>query len=930
MFSALDQLTGKLITKTMRQPYLLFASCFTLFFCVCSAPFALGQTLDKTRIQFRYQEKPMDLVLLDLEIKYRIKFEYEPSEIKDVLVTAFSPKLPLPDALKILFKGTDIQFEFAEPRIVKLSLGAPEEQETIQAYSEQEPEQFNFTISGVIRDTDSGETLPFANVIVSGTVNGATTNVDGLFSIFNVPSDTVLLEIDYIGYRKQYFRLQPTMDMTDLEIRLSQGNQILTEIVVSASQKEQMISASKGISNIAVAPAQLASIPSLGEKDIFRSLQLLPGVSGSNESSSGLYVRGGTPDQNLVLFDGFTVYHVDHLFGFFSAFNSNAIKDVQLYKGGFESRYGGRLSSVVDITGKDGNTESINAGGGLSLMSVNGFAELPFAKGKGSFILTGRRSFQSNFYSNILERSDGDDNTGTEESDDEGTGGRLRQFANAEPNSWFYDLNAKATYRTEKDVFSLSFYNGKDNLDNSRNNNLNDLPLSQFGFDDLDFNFELDIIDKSDWGNTGSSLKWSRKWNNKWYSNALLSYSNYFSFRDRRNTTIIQQDTTTTERSGGTLEDNNLKDYAFKWDWEWKANNQHKIGFGVFGNAFDIAYDFTQNDTTTILSRDDQGLLGGAYAQIQSTLFDRLIVLPGIRASYFDQTQSVYWEPRIQVQYLASDRIKIKAAAGRYYQFANRVLREDINQGSRDFWILADGESVPVGKADHLIGGVAYETKNYLFDVEVYHKDLENLTEYSTRFALNGIGQTASLDFEENFFNGNGYAQGIEFLAQKKSGALTGWLSYTLGQVDYNFEVYGPDDFPAAHDVTHETKLVGMYKLGKWSFGGTFVYATGRPYTAPVGAYTVDLLDGESVSHFALSDKNVFRLPDYHRLDLSINYDFDYFLNGKATAGLSFFNVYGRQNVWYKEYDVVENVLLETDVNYLGFTPSLYFTWRMK
>ncbi|MEO1712804.1 MAG: TonB-dependent receptor [Bacteroidota bacterium] len=721
-------------------------------------------------------------------------------------------------------------------------------------------------------------------------------------------------------------RLTPETNLEDLPVPMLPSNQVLQAVTVRASKKEQLIKASSGVSKIAIAPAQLAAIPSLGEKDIFRSLQLLPGVSGSNESSSGLFVRGGTPDQNLVLFDGFTVYHVDHLFGFFSAFNSNSIKDVQLYKGGFDAKFGGRLSSVVDITGKDGNSEEFNVGGSLSLLSANAYAEMPFAKGKGTVLVAARRSFQSSFYNDLLNFSDGQGETGTEEADEteemetSALGPGFGRF-NTEPNSWFYDLNVKGTYRLGENVFSLSFYNGQDELDNSRFTDDNSFRGGPFG-GELDFNFVRDVIDESNWGNTGSSLKWSRKWGDRLYSNALLSYSNYFSDRERGTYTRIERDTTTTEFSTGSSEANDLKDFSFKWDWEWQPSSNHKIGFGTFGSYLDIEYDYAENDTTTILSRSDQGTVSGAYLQSQSTFFDRLILTPGIRLSYFDETQEIYWEPRLQMQWLATDRIKFKAATGKYVQFANRVIREDVTQGTRDFWILADGDQVPVSSSIHYIGGISYETPNYLFDVEAYHKTLDDLTEYSTRFVLNGFGPMSSLEFEENFFNGSGVARGVELLAQKKSGALTGWISYTLGRVEHQFDVYGEDPFPASHDVTNEAKLVATYRYQKWTFGGTFVYATGRPYTAPVGAYTIDLLDGRTADHFALSGRNDFRLPDYHRLDLSVTYDIDHIFGGKGQAGISFFNVYNRSNVWYKEYDVIEGDLLETNVNLLDFTPS--------
>ncbi len=906
---------------------------FLLFnFCLLAVPHSLAaQDAFDRKIRGSYQEESLDLVFLNLELNHRLDFHFDPGEVAGLRISKVIPRLPLDQFLTVLLEGTSLSFRLQAPNSVFIELGEPVEAASTAA-STFTPTQFDFTITGLVEDALSGERLPFANLMVYQSTLGATTNVDGWFTVFDVPSDTALIEVSYIGYQTQYFRLEPGMDMGQLEFALIPGT-LLQEVTVEAAAQEQMMQASVGISQIAIAPAQIKAIPSLGERDIFRSLQLLPGVSGSNESSSGLYVRGGTPDQNLVLFDGFTVYHVDHLFGFFSAFNSNAVKDVQLYKGGFGAEHGGRLSSVVDITGKDGNTERFNIGGGLSLLSANVFAEVPFAEGQGTILLAGRRSFQSEFYNDLLEFSDGDSDTGTNEGETEEapTFGRFGNTA-VEPTSWFYDLNAKVTYRLGEDILSLSFYNGQDRLDNGRNNNQNNFGR---GFGGIgggatpEFNFNLNIVDESNWGNTGASVKWSRRWNDQLYSKVLLSSSNYFSYRDRGVNTVIQRDTTATEINNGTTEDNDLNDLSFKWDWEWQPSPLQKLSFGLMATSFDIKYDFLQNDTVTVLARDDQGSLGSAYLQGQSTLFDRLILRPGVRASYFDETGQLYAEPRLQLQYLATDEIKIKAATGRYYQVANRIIREDISQGSRDFWVLSDGENVPVSRSDHFILGIGYETSDYLFDVEAYHKNLEDITEYSTRFVLNGFGRQASLDFEENFFTGSGTARGVELLAQKKSGALNGWISYTLGRVEHQFDVFGESSFPASHDVTNELKIVGMYRVNNWSFGGTFVYATGRPYTAPIGAYEVELLDGNTTSHFAVSDKNTLRLPDYHRLDLSINYDFDYLFGGKASTGLSFFNVYGRQNVWYKEYEVVDGVILETDVNLLGFTPSLYFNWSL-
>ena len=292
-----------------------------------------------------------------------------------------------------------------------LSMTVPEdvEDKTIKIAAEEifinskydgEPTRTDITISGIIKDKDTGETLSYAAVVVDGTSNGATSNVDGYFTLFNVPSDTSRIIISYIGYHMGIYFLTPETDLSSIEIELQSRSSTLEEVVVSAGREELMQTTDK-VGVVKMSPKLISELPMIGEKDIFRSFQLLPGVSGSNESSSGLFVLGGTPDQNLVLYDGFTVYHVDHLFGMFSAFNSNAVKDVQLHKGGFESQFGGRISSVMEIVGKDGNEKHFNIGGDIGLLSANVFTEIPIAK-KLTLLMAGRRSWKSFIYNDIF------------------------------------------------------------------------------------------------------------------------------------------------------------------------------------------------------------------------------------------------------------------------------------------------------------------------------------------------------------------------------------------------------------------------------------------------------------------------------------------------------------------------------------------------
>lgn len=782
-------------------------------------------------------------------------------------------------------------------------------------------DEVNFTLSGIVKDAKTGEVLPYATIVVKGTTNGTTTNTDGFFSLNQVPTDTSTLTVTYMGYQSTDISLSPQMPKINMVLEIQPNSVSLGEVVVQAEREDVMKINPKEVSTIKMTPKQLNKLPNLGEKDIMRSFQLMPGISASNESSSGLYVRGGTPDQNLILYDGFTIYHVDHLYGFFSAFNSNAIKDVQLYKGGFESRFGGRLSSVTEITGKNGNQNNFNIGGEVSLLSMNAFAEVPIGD-KFTSIVAFRRSYKGFIYNKIFDQYN-DDNSQSGPSVGGGPGGFSSQ--ETQINSYFYDLNGKFTYRpNEKDIISLSVFNGTDNLDNS-------FELSTPSrLADRGINLDMKITDLTNYGNFGSSLKWSRKWNPKLYGNTIVSYSNYYSERElSRSGSSTNISGETTNRSSGILESNDLKDFSFKSDYQWDISKSIQIEGGGFASYFDISYNYTQNDTVSILDKQDYGLLAGGYLQTKIKMFNNKVqLLPGIRTSYFNETNKLYYEPRASLIINLTDKLNFNAAYGKYYQFANRVVREDITSGSRDFWILSDDEDVPVSSSTHYIAGLSYETKDYLFSAEGYYKQLDGLSEYSLRFDASFQG----VNYLENFYTGQGYARGLELLAQKKYGKLTGWVSYTIGEARNQFDIYGENYFPAIQDVTHEVKWVGMYKHKRWNFSATWIYATGRPYTAPAGAYTITLLDGSTQEYFTTSSKNGLRLPDYHRLDLSVNYKLysPSSENEIGYLGLSLFNAYNRTNTWYNQYEIVEGEVIETQINYLGLTPNITLSLKLR
>ncbi|MTI30875.1 TonB-dependent receptor [Xanthovirga aplysinae] len=880
--------------------------------------YLVAQNNDFEVVNKSYFGKDLLSILKDLSVSHELALDYRREEIPiNILQRKNFKGQSLKEVLQDLLEPYDLVFHLEDK---KLTIRTKEE--GIQLEREPpKPKRTNFTLEGVVKDKETGETLPNAVVMINSTQKAAISNLDGFFTLLNVPTDTSLLSFRYLGYKSQELRLNPTMvEKPPLIVEMEVHTNELEEVVISA-REEQMMKVGKQVSVVSVSPAQLSALPSLGEKDIFRSLQLLPGISGSNETSSGLYVRGGTPDQNLILFDGFTVYHVDHFYGFFSAFNADAIKDVQVYKGGFESKYGGRLSSVVDLTGKQGNTNKTGFSAGLSMMSANASFELPFAGGKGSVLLAGRRSYtdiiQSGLYKNVFALFQQEDETNGGFMGRGGRGGR-GQFAQVEtePVFFFYDLNAKVTYKPSlKDILSFSFYNGQDHLDNS--NEFND----EFG-GGQNGNLSGTILNKTTdltaWGNWGSSLKWGRQWNSRYYSNTVVSWSNYFSQRDLFSESEINRDDSLQTFIRGTQEDNDLYDFSFRTDHEFLLNSAHRLEFGTQWTFNKIDYNLTMNDTLQILNRNDEGLIGSLYIQDNWQIIDKLLFTPGIRLSNYSLTKQLYFEPRLSAIYELTKQLKFKAAWGHYYQFANRVVREDVSEGSRDFWLLANDDTNPVSQAVHYIAGLSYETAGFLFDIEAYRKDMSGLSEYSLRFSRPGSGETGDL-----FYTGTGIAQGIEFLVQRKIGKLTGWISYTLGEVIHTFPELSDEPYPALHDQTHEFKIVNSLQLGRWTFAGTWIYATGKPYTAPVGGYELTMLDGNQISYISIGEKNAFRLPDYHRLDLSATYGFN-LGKGKADVGLSVFNVYNHQNVWYKTFEVLEEDVITTDVNTIGFTPNIF------
>ncbi|MFS2187329.1 carboxypeptidase-like regulatory domain-containing protein [Mucilaginibacter sp. Mucisp84] len=886
---------------------------------------------------------------LAMNYKVRIVFEREPLHEMDVVEHFFEE--PLKNVIAKVCNENNLHYWIESTgtiyilqntddlarlqKLNKLSLQAANavKAKEIEA-PKAKPNHFLVSINGRVIDQQTGESLPSATVKIRGTDLNVMTNADGYFTMFRVPSDTSVVEVSYTGYQTDYFRLSSEKLNSPLICGLYSSLNSLNEVTITGKKSGVMNTDSRQVGVLQLSPANLDKLPTMGDKDVLRAFQLMPGVSGTNESSSGAYVRGGTPDQNLVVLDGFTIYQVDHLYGFFSAFNASAIKDVQLYKGGFTAKYGGRLSSVTELNGKEGNKNETNIGTDLSLLSASGYLETPLSD-KSTLLLAVRRSYQGPFYNKIFNQFN---QTSTTQGGGPGGGGRggfgSGGFANQiTPSSYFYDFDAKYTYSiSQKDKVSWTLYTGTDKTDNSR-----ELGLPSFLSSGSS---GINITDYTKYGNLGSSIKWFRQWNKKLYSNNYITYSSYFNDRNRSTSGFSQIDTNGISHtlSNGTLETNNLKDVSYKSEWEWTVSNKYKLLFGGFASYKKIDYEYTQNDTSKLINQHNNAMLAGFYTELAIDPNNKFHIQPGLRASYFGPTSKPYFEPRLSASYSLTDKFTIKGATGQFYQFENQVIREDILAGNRNFWVLSNNSNIPVGMSRHFILGTSYETDELLFSVEGYYKTLSGLTQYTVRQTQPAGGgfrmeanQNQTQTVTENFYEGTGRAKGVEFLVQKKMGRYTGWISYTLAQAQNKFSAFGNDYYAADQDVRHEFKSINMYHYQRWNFAATFLFSTGHPYTAPLSSYTIKTVDGNSITYLNISDKNAERLPAYHRLDMSVSYDLLKIDGHKiGSIGLSLFNVYNHTNTWYREYQMQNNQVITTDVNYLGFTPNVTLSLRWK
>jgi len=753
--------------------------------------------------------------------------------------------------------------------------------------------QKNTTISGTIKDNATGETLIGASVRIKELPQkGTSTNSYGFYSI-TIPEGDYTLIYTYIGYETTSKQVSLHKNQV-IDMMLAPSN-TLKEVVIGSNRpnNDQVLSPEMGVEKLNM--AQINSVPVVfGEKDILKTITLMPGVKSGGEGNTGFYVRGGASDQNLILLDEAPVYNASHLFGFFSTFNSDAIKDVTLYKGGMPAEYGGRLSSVLDVKMYDGNAKDFTVQGGLGLIASRIKVEGPIDSGKGSFMVSARRTYIDLF----LKAS----------SDSSVKGSSL----------YFYDLNAKANYHFDSNnaVF-LSGYFGKDviGLKNT------------FG---------------TNWGNTTGTIRFNHIFSSKLFSNTSLIYSNY---------NYVIQSYQTDQSFKATSK---ITDLNFKEDFQYSASDSHHIKFGVNVLHHSIEPGDISSPADNVNAQSVQqryGLESAAYVSDDWKISNRLNILYGVRLSdftllgpgsfnTFDAAGNViatktyssgsavknYFnpEPRFSASYQLDSLSSVKFSYNRNTQNIH-LLTNSSSSSPTDLYVMSSNNIKPE-IADQVSTGWFrnFDDNLFEFSAEVYYKWLQNQIDYK-----DGAQLIANQDVESQLVYGSGRAYGLELFLKKKYGRFNGWIGYTLSRTEDKFAAINNDSyFPARQDRTHDLSVVGIYQLTKrWSLSGAFVYGTGNAVTYPTGKYNIG-----GLTTFSYSERNGYREPATNRLDIGATLEGRQHKKFHSSWTFSIYNLYGSRepySITFRDSKTVPNTTEAVETSIFA-TPIPSVTWNFK
>jgi outer membrane receptor protein involved in Fe transport len=764
----------------------------------------------------------------------------------------------------------------------------------------------SFTISGLVMESGSAETLPGVVIVCADPNVGTVSNAFGFYSL-TLPQGTREITFSFVGFTA----VESTIDLTkDTELNVSLSNVASTGEVEIIAEKEERISEDSRMSTISIPIDQIKNIPALlGEKDVLKVIQLMPGVQKGSEGSSGFYVRGGGPDQNLIMLDDATVYNANHLFGFFSLFNGDALKSVELTKGGFPARYGGRLSSVLEMRMKDGNKESIHGEAGIGLLSSRLTLEGPVKKGKSSFLVSGRRTyFDLLMQPFVLAATEG-----------ESLGGYF-----------FYDFNAKYNHIIDdKNRLFISGYFGKDKF-----------YIREKDEDEL---FKTDF----NWGNATATARWNHIYNPKVFSNTSLIFTNY-KFEINLKEKDEFEEFTLKYLSG-------IQDLSLKYDLDYIPNPNHYIRIGALSTRHFFRPSATVISGTFLDENKDvtekiPSYENGIYVEDDWSITDRLKVNVGLRVSHYNAQKKNYVrpEPRFSGRFMLKKDLSVKASYALMNQYVHLLSNTGVGLPT-DLWVPATAKVGPQQSVQYALGlAKDIPKKGLTVSLEGYYKEMDGVIAYVEGASFLDIEETSSDDevkdplaWQKNITIGRGWSYGSELLIQRKFGRLTGWIGYTLSWTKLQFdELNLGKAYFARYDRRHDISLVGIYKLSeRLTLSATWVYGTGQAISLPLASFSPPTQistfspDGPA-SYFYAEDfgaKNSFRMKAFHKLDVGLQWH-KKLKRCEKTFELGFYNLYNRKNPFYYflETNTVDQVT-ETKLMQISLFPIIpSVSWSYK
>lgn len=902
---------------------------FLLIVCIQTTAFS------RQKITLQVEKRPITEILKEIEKQWECTFSFNPVLVKDMPLVSINVKeQPLEKVLEKLFAKTDILFIIQDTYIIL------------------KKRQKNITISGYIYDKQSHETLISANIFDIVSQQGAASNNFGFYSL-SVPPGTVKLRPSYVGYTSDEVSVTANSD-TVIHFFLK-PSPLLQEIVVEGKRND--ITHQAEIGKISLNSATIRSIPSfMGENDVIKALQQMPGVSAGTEGVAGMYVRGGNADENLYLVDGNPLYHINHLVGLFSTFNPEAVKTMDFYKGSFPARYGGRLSSVVDVRMNDGNMKNFNGSISVGLISSRATFEGPIVKDKTSFTISLRRTYLDlitrplMYFANKKEKKE---NPETYETVDVGY--------------YFYDFNAKITHRfSDKSRLFLSLYDGKDKLFMHHYNKR----YSEYNLDHYDdpakstFKTHLEKTEEDvnfdmGWGTRMASLNWTYAISNTLFSNATLVYSRYASdialkTDMRRNLTIREKESdmqllTNTKVLSKTTYGSGIEDIGYRVEFDYMPVNNHFIRFG----SSLLHHTFRPEESRILLSQENNSDKRkdtvnfanervkvkelSLYAEDEIDFGKRLKINAGVHFSgFFVQGKSyISAQPRLSARYLLSDNWSLKASYGKMNQYVH-LLQSSYISLPNDLWVPITKNIKPM--VSHQIStGIFGRYGGFDVSLETYYKISHNQVEYKDGARI----FSGNLNWEDRVAQGNGKAYGVEIMARKSVGKTSGWIGYTLAWAERQFpngEINRGEVYPAKYDNRHKINIVSTHTFNKkFDLNLSWTYATGNWSTLPMGKY----LDFNEDEKNYYQQRNNFKMPPYHALSVSFNY-YRHKKNGRLGIwNLSVYNAYLHQNSFlvlpkeediYKDGDVgkgyVERKSVFKSICLFPIIPSISYTYK--